>query len=182
MDRSGERGGQALLRRRPHEVAVADEHLVAGSLLGRAENQGRLPVAPRRVHEDVPVSACRRPAPALLTIGKSPVERERAEGERVRMAHNIMERYIRCSRTKEIRSGSGSDPRRRRGRRGRLTRRRRRGDSRSGPWRRTPSRPIDEAAVMAGDADPARLVEHGSAAQEPGQAPGSRTWARTYRR
>ena len=97
MDRSGERGGQALLRRGPHEVAVGDEHLVAGSLLGRAENQGRLPVAPRRVDEDVlPVPHVGDQLPQLvLTIGKSPVERERAEGERVRMAHNIMERYIR---------------------------------------------------------------------------------------
>src|SRR5204862_294674 len=48
-----QRGREALLRRDPQEIAVADEDSVRDRLLGSRQDERRLAVAPWRVDEDV---------------------------------------------------------------------------------------------------------------------------------
>jgi hypothetical protein len=93
VDRLRERGREPLLRRRAHEVAVADEHLLPQRLLGRAQDERRLAVAPRRVQEDVLAVAHvgRELAHLVLPVGERLVEGEIAERERVQ---GLMHDYI----------------------------------------------------------------------------------------
>ena len=53
VDRLRKRGGEPLLRRRPHQVAVADERFSPRRPLRRAQHERRLAVAARGVHEHV---------------------------------------------------------------------------------------------------------------------------------
>ena len=101
VDRPGERGGEAFLRRRAHQVAVADENALADRAPAGSQNERRLPVAPRRVDENVlAVLHVAHELPELrLPVGEGVVERERAERERVGMRHCLTHYCIRlvCS-------------------------------------------------------------------------------------
>ena len=92
-DRLRETRSEPHLRRRPHQVAVRDEHLVGEHLLHRAEDERRLPVAAGREHDDVlPVAHVRRQRRDLrVPVRERVVLRERAERERVgRVTHDCI--------------------------------------------------------------------------------------------
>ena len=98
VDRLRERRGEALLGRRPHQVAVADEDPLPDRALRGTEDEGRLAVPPRRVDEDV-LSVLHVPdelADLEIPVGERAIQRKCAEGERVGMHHCIMQYCIRC--------------------------------------------------------------------------------------
>src|SRR5207244_12172515 len=77
VDRLGERRREAFLRRRLHQVAIADERLLPDRILGGPQHERRLAVAAGGVDEDVLTVAHgrRKLAQTPLPVGERLVER-----------------------------------------------------------------------------------------------------------
>src|SRR5207248_509238 len=86
-----QRGREALLRRDPQQIAVADEDPVRDRLLGGRQDERRLAVAPWRVDENVLAVAHggAELRELVLAVGEGLVEREGSELERVVMFHCV---------------------------------------------------------------------------------------------
>ena len=85
VDRLRERRGEALLRRRAHDVAVPDEQPVPERALGRPHDERRLAVPARGVQDDVltRLHVGDEHAELAFAVGERVVECERAVRERV---------------------------------------------------------------------------------------------------